>query len=278
MDLKYNSSYKDGELEKVQVIELGILKEFSRICSKYKLEWIAIGGTALGAVRHSGFIPWDDDIDVAMRRNDYEKFIHIAPGELSKQYFLQNFVTEPNCNNYFTKIRKNGTLFVEECGRSMKAHQGIFIDIFPLDNLPKDNRKLKKLRFNLFFWYQLYMSKTVIAPASQLAYWKKIAATFCRTVLHFALIIVPKKALFQKVDQLFQKYNDKEADMIGFVYLPGMSLKLSEFYPIRKMRFADMEIAMPNDYDAYLRRDYGDYMTLPKEANRINHRPIILKL
>ena len=278
MEVKYFSSYKDGELAKIQEMELGILKEFSRICSKHNLEWIAIGGTALGTVRHSGFIPWDDDIDVAMRRMDYEKFIQVAKKELSEEYFLQNFVTESICNNYFTKIRKNGTLFVEQCGKNIKMHQGIFMDIFPLDNLPQDKKKAEKFHYRVFFWYQLYMAKTTIAPATQLTNGKRRMVILGRAILHAALHIVPKKYLFNKVDRIFQKYNREDTGMIGFVYLRGMSLKLTEFYPIRKMIFENMEINMPNDYDTYLKRDYGDYMRIPEEGKRVNHRPVILKL
>lgn len=124
------------KLRKLQLCELEILKEFVRICEKFSLRYYLTGGTLLGAVRHQGFIPWDDDIDVAMPREDYDRFAQIAPRELDPQYFYQSPDTDPYYFLSYNKVRKNGTKIYEERFENAGFHKGIFIDIFPLDFCP----------------------------------------------------------------------------------------------------------------------------------------------
>lgn len=126
----------DPRLRKLQLVELEILNEFVRICEAHSLQYYLVGGTLLGAVRHKGFIPWDDDIDVAMPREDYDSFAQIAPQELNSQYFYQSPETDPYYFLTYAKIRKNGTKVYEERFKYAKFHKGIFIDIFPLDLCP----------------------------------------------------------------------------------------------------------------------------------------------
>ena len=123
-------------LRKLQLEELEILKRFVRICDKHGLRYYLVGGTLLGAVRHRGFIPWDDDIDVAMMRSDYECFAEICQKELGAEYFYQSPETDPYYFLTYAKIRKNGTLAYEERFRNSKFNKGVFIDIIPLDHSP----------------------------------------------------------------------------------------------------------------------------------------------
>ena len=127
----------DSKLRQLQLCELEILDEFVRVCEKHGLQYYLVGGTLLGAVRHQGFIPWDDDIDVAMPRKDYDKFAEIAGEELDPRYFYQCPETDPNYFLTYAKIRKNGTEVYEERFKDAKFHKGVFIDIFPLDFCPK---------------------------------------------------------------------------------------------------------------------------------------------
>lgn len=123
----------DPRLRKLQMAELEILNEFVRICEKHDLTYYLVGGTLLGAVRHQGFIPWDDDIDVAMPRADYDRLAEVCGEDLGAEYFYQSPETDPYYFLTYAKIRKNGTEIYEERFKDARFHKGIFIDIFPLD-------------------------------------------------------------------------------------------------------------------------------------------------
>ena len=134
-------SYTQEELLKIQSLELKALSVLIEICEKLSIDYFLVGGSCLGAVRHNGFIPWDDDIDVGMTREDYLRFLAQAPEHLPKGYTLQ---TPYNCkqNPYFyTKLRIDGTKFVEYRNRRVKMHHGIYIDIFPYDEVPDDEKR-----------------------------------------------------------------------------------------------------------------------------------------
>ena len=125
------------KLRQLQLCELEILDEFVRLCDGHGLLYYLVGGTLLGAVRHHGFIPWDDDIDVAMPRTDYDRFWEICKTELDPQYFYQSPETDPYYFLSYNKIRKNGTEVYEERFKDARFHKGVFIDVFPLDDCPK---------------------------------------------------------------------------------------------------------------------------------------------
>ena len=124
------------KLRQLQLVELEILDEFARLCQAHGLQYYLVGGTLLGAARHQGFIPWDDDIDVAMPRADYDKLADIAASELDPRYFYQCPDTDPHYFLTYAKIRKKGTEVYEERFQTAKFHRGVFIDIFPLDPCP----------------------------------------------------------------------------------------------------------------------------------------------
>ena len=118
-------------IKEMQKIELEMLLEVDRICKKFNIRYFLIAGTLLGAIRHKGFIPWDDDIDIIIPLNDYIKFCKVAEKELNKNYFLQNYKTDFTAM-WYTKIRKNNTTAIQANHKNKLHHQGIWIDIFPL--------------------------------------------------------------------------------------------------------------------------------------------------
>lgn len=135
------------QLQKHQGIMFQMLCELDAICRRNNINYMLFAGSALGAVRHKGFIPWDDDLDIVMLREDYDRFLFVAPNELdSKQYYLQKEFSS-HWPMFFSKLRKNNTAFIErQIPKDREMHQGIYIDIFPCDNL-SDNKIIRKLQF-----------------------------------------------------------------------------------------------------------------------------------
>ena len=125
-------------MTELQKAELDLLKYFIEICNKLDLKYFLVCGSALGAVKYNGFIPWDDDIDVALKRDDYEVFCSYAQNMLPSNIFLQNHNTEPGFPHIYSKLRNSDTTYIEMSAKKLDINHGIYIDIFPLDGYPKN--------------------------------------------------------------------------------------------------------------------------------------------
>lgn len=154
------------------------------MCDKLKLKYFVIGGTLIGAIRHNGFIPWDNDIDIAMPREDYEKFIKLGQKHLKKNLFIQTYKTDPNYLQNYTKIRDSNTTFIESNVKKHNINHGIFIDIFPLDTLYKFNKiKLKLLNYQITKQYSIPEKRSfknkLILTISNILYKRKNTQQIC---------------------------------------------------------------------------------------------------
>ena len=129
------------QTNRIKEIEIEIFKSFISVCEHLNLTYYVLDGTLLGAVRHKGFIPWDDDIDVGMPREDYEVFLREGQALLPEEYFIQTFDSDPEYLANYAKIRNNNTTFVETSVRHRKINHGVFIDVFPLDYCPEETKK-----------------------------------------------------------------------------------------------------------------------------------------
>lgn len=247
-----------GALNKHQAVLLELLKEFDRICKKHNIHYVIFCGSALGAVRHKGFIPWDDDLDVSMLRDDYEHFLKVAPDELKEQYYLQAEFSEHWPMN-FSKLRKNHTTCLEKYHpKDKKSHQGIYIDIFPCDNAADKDRGRK---------WQFYASRIVVAKAlSRRGYetdsrMKKVFMACCHLLpmKPFHRYAMRKKKNDSKYVHTFLACTSK--------YKKGV-YKRSWFTETIEMDFEDMKVPVSVHYDELLTTMYGDYMTLPSEEER----------
>lgn len=246
------------QIRKIQLHQLEMLSLLDEILREEGIKYFAVGGTALGAIRHEGFIPWDDDIDIAMLRPDYEKFLQIQ-SKLPENLFIINHESNKSYPCFFSKLMDKNTNFLDSTLSKYDVPRHIFIDVFPWDNinnwrslkkkLKKTNKRLKRTTYKKygstldtlkFIWYKgLYCFRD-----SNFFYKKMLTQT--------------KESGRSSSDTwAHAMYNDH--------------LKYDEIFPLRKVRFENTEISVPNKCEEYLKEKYGDYMTLPAEKDRINH-------
>lgn len=246
-----------------------LLLEVDRICKLHGITYYLIGGTALGAVRHKGFIPWDDDLDVGMLRSDYDRFLRLCSENLGSEFFLQYWRTEPTHFLPFARIRLNGTTFLSAGHEHLPLHQGIYLDIFPLDGLPKWGCIVRLQRMIQRGLHILLLIKFTNLPNPRLR--NRLLTRFFRPLLPGAQL----NRFYNFTARLFPV---STASNIVFLSL----LKNRPVYP-RKwfaapvyMRFEENLFPMPTDWHAFLERTYGDYMEPPPVEDRVfNHGSII---
>lgn len=272
----YMTSYGE-DLFKVHKIEVDILREVIRICEKHKIQYFILGGTLLGAIRHKGFIPWDDDIDIGMTRDNYNKFLALAGKELGVEYFLQTFNTEANTPFYFAKVRKKGTKFIEEYCKNLEIEHGLFLDIFPYDNIPDDiklrNRQLKKVKF----WSNLFIAKSVKGSSVPQDSLKGKMKVFTRLIFHYLLKPVSKSYLYRKLDAASQEYNHVKCKMKSFVKYPFLMIPSEDLNNLKQIEFEGIEVSCSGNPREYMKHQFGDFMKLPPEEKRVGHRPYKLE-
>lgn len=260
-------SYDKKTLDKLHKVELEIMDKFVDICEKNNLKYFLTGGTMLGSVRHSGFIPWDDDIDIGMPREDYDQFIKVAPKELGDKYYLDCLETNKNFYLPFAKIKKNGTIFQEDFSNNIEGNKGIFIDVFPFENVRKNNF-FYKLRFAL--------SLSVMDAIFFKKRMRKLKNMTCAP-LSIVLSIFPKSFLvkiFHFIVTMVHDNNTKYISVIGTGYGYRRELMLRDkILPPKKVPFEDKKYYGMADSDYYLTKIFGDYMKLPPVEKRRNHMP-----
>lgn len=243
---------------KLKVVLLELLHEFDRVCKKHNIPYVVFCGTALGAVRHKGFIPWDDDLDVSMLREDYERFLKVAPEELQDKYYLQAEFSE-HWNMHFSKLRKNNTTFLEKFHpKDKKMHQGIYIDIFPCDNA--DNREwVRKLQF--------YSSRIALANTIYKRGYESESRS--KKVFMWLCSILPVKPFHRFAMGRKKKNSECVHTFLSCTsrYKKGV-YKRTWFTETVEMDFEDMKVPVSAHYDELLTVLYNDYMTLPSEEDR----------
>lgn len=254
-------------MNRLQEELVSILESFIKICEEQKLTWFLVNGSALGAEKYSGFIPWDDDMDVAMPRKDYEIFCQKANDLLPAHLFLQNYKTEKAFPFFYSKLRNVNTTFVEEGVQHLDICHGIYIDVFPIDGYPDGklsqvilNGKWKILSSMQFcgFENRVNLKKRVLRF---LGYHKKTAKTLSR------------------MEKTARKYhNTKQLCDYGDRYGKGRYAK--EIYEqLKSASFEHLQVYIPAATDEYLRHKYGNWKAeLPKEQQKSHHHTVVCDL
>ncbi len=256
----------EEELRQVQMIQLEMLEEVDRICQKCGIHYNIIAGTLLGAVRHGGYIPWDDDADVALLRPEYEKFRKACQTELDKsRFYFQDHRCTKGYRWGYGKIRRRNTLFLRKNQEHMPYEQGIFIDIFPLDYVV-DNYFLRSIQnFECFCVRKLLWAR--VGKIAETNKWKR---------QWFRLLDkIPEKRIFQYYHQMIRRYNRKRTRMVRILMFPTPN---NEYGYYRCWYENSVDTVFEGkvfqgirDYDSYLSFKFGNYKELPPLEMRKTH-------
>lgn len=259
--------YIDTNRKKIWQVELDMLEKVKDICDKYDINYSLNGGSLLGAIRHKGFIPWDDDIDIMMLRKDYEKFLKIAEKELDNPYFFQYYKTEKGYFYGHAQIRNVNTTAIVKGDLYNNFNHGIFIDIFPLDNVPDDLNERKKFlkRINrskkILSLYTVRDSKNILKK-----YLKKIIFG-----IYWKIKNIDKE--LERFESECQKYNNietRECAPISFIQIEK-SYNTDWFKEYIETDFENLKMKIIKNYDLFLKNMYGNYMEIPKNKNGSIH-------
>lgn len=261
-----------ADLRALQLTELEIMKIFVDICQRHGLRYAMIGGTMLGAIRHKGFIPWDDDIDVGMPRADYERLLTIVRGELPEGYDFLNYKQNPEYLRYFSRI-VDTRVEVTNASYADTQVEHAWIDIFPLDGMPSTRPGRLFHFWHMTFWKFFYHASCF----KQLVNLKRAGRPlYQRMLIKFMQVTrigsgLDTKKLMLRIEKLLMKYDCDRCDygisLFGAYMLkeimPKSVFGAGALYP-----FEDSMFCGPAQYDAFLTLLYGDYMTPPKDKNK----------
>lgn len=259
-------------LRKVQLTLLEIAKEIKRVCEENDIRYFLYRGTFLGAVRHQGFIPWDDDMDFAMLREDYDKFCRIALEKLGKDFVFQNWHTDEKYALPFGKVRKRGTVYVEsKC--AVLEENGLYIDIYPLDFAPESPEKREALAQKLLHTFRVKLMKSRYTPwkeEEKTVLYKRVGYIAYQALALFTThrkLIEGYEAAFREAGESDTLYEQSALPVT--YYFDRAHYMESAMYP-----FEDTCFPGPKDFDGVLSSLYGDYMQLPPEDQRENRHQI----
>lgn len=271
-----NRQSGETTLRQAQLVMLRLLKVIDYICQKHGFRYWLCSGTLLGAMRHKGFIPWDDDLDICMLREDYEEFLKVAPEEFPDDMFLQTTQTDP-CYDYIPlpcKVRDTKSLILSEGTAHEKYQQGLFVDIFPADRFHKKGlatacEKFAKRYFRVITkCIDMKLSKERSLRNRMISYFNPL---FKGLALNY------KKRIVKRIEKNKSLGTDcligHGMDTPWLRYFP-----YEEIFPLQKHTFEDSQFLIPNNPNAYLRQLYGpDYMTPPPPEKRVQKHSVLLK-
>ena len=261
-------------MNELQAKMLDIFIEFKRVCEKHGLRYYLASGTALGAIRHKGFIPWDDDMDVAMPRRDYDKLMRLGK-EFQAPFFLQNHQSDKSYSQGFAKVRNSDTTYIENFYLYHNINHGLWIDIFPIDGMSKRKNAKKALGPKPYLiWVMFYLSFLG-------HFWARPRkhTWFIQILLYLVSIIFLPLNIFNWMTKLMigwmKAISFDKATLVGsyliFWTFNKEALPKEIYGSGEKVTFEGVEAIVPSKYHEYLSAKYGDYMKLPPEHKREGH-------
>lgn len=263
----------DEELKQVQDIQKELINEVKRICKKCNIHFGMVGGTMLGAIRHKGYIPWDDDADIGFLRTEYEKFREACKTELDhEKYYMQDLRDTEGYRWGYGKLRRKNTEFIRLNQEFMPYEQGISIDLMPFDNVP-DGWLARRIHFFRCFLYRKLFWSEVGSRAEQ-----NIWIRFVYKIMRF----IPMKRVIKSYQRFIDDGQKEKTHLVRILTFPtpkGVYGYERKWYTQLGMyQFDDMMLPGAKDFDGYLKVKYGNYMELPPIEKRKTHPISKLKL
>lgn len=266
-------------LKRLQETELEILDAVSGFCEKNGIVWFMDSGTTLGAARHQGFIPWDDDIDIGMLRADYDRFLELAENGLPEGFSLHTPRNTPGYAGMFAKVYKGGTKFYTAETMEAGCDQGIFVDVFPYDQLAEDPAVRRRQLSNAGKWQRvsyLYHAKSITVPhKGALGACERLA---CRVLHALARAATNPESIVRHYETSVLSEDDAElgATLISFPWPNVDGFPRDMLVPTSTLSFEGREFPAPGRWEAYLETMYGDWRQLPAEEDRRTHLPLLI--
>lgn len=259
------------DIKHLQACELLIAKEIKRVCEKNNIRFFMVAGTQLGATRHQGFIPWDDDMDVGMVRTEYEKFTEACKNDLGENFFFQTWDSDHEYPFSYGKVLLRNTRVKEIFSEESQAQKGIFVDVFPFDNAPNSREEQEKQAKRIFvlrraMWLKKGYGKNIKKQSAK----QHIKFTISRLVFAF----VPYSILKNNLTKCLKQYNSNNSQYLfmdsPYTYRKSL-MKCDWIENLTEYEFDGIQMPGVADFNAYLGTLYGDYMKLPPVENRQAH-------
>ncbi|MGN0973222.1 MAG: phosphorylcholine transferase LicD [Bacilli bacterium] len=267
--------YETKELKQLHKVEIEMLKDINKICKKYKISYFALDGTGIGALRHKGFIPWDDDIDLRFIREDAYKFRECVEKEMGDKYY---FIDRNNSKLpiTFMKMCKKNTIFQDDDAYLLNEEVGIFVDIFPMDYVSDDKKTREKQLGKSWYLFKLGTLACIKSPVIACHGLKEKFYLFICTIMHYLLNILglTGNRLFNKGEKIVDR--NKKTNTIASLNTVKKNTSIfdiNDIFPVRKVPFEDTYVYVPKNAEKLLNEYFGDFMKLPPERDRHNHFP-----